>query len=365
MKKYLVFCLLSLVVLSSFTPFVVSAASYESDVGLTLTGEQPKEPAESEDPPAVPDKKGKPNPSVKPDTASSGKVFSGKDASVNQSGLLPHTGDVSDWWSILSGLLLLGGLGIYLLATRKNQRLRKKFIYFLLAVLCLTVFSPEPLVYSADWSSTTKSKADLTYTKNAGGTKPVDPDHPGEEIVPETVPPANPGTPGPLSIDFASNIQFGSHEITGRTETYYAALTPVKVLASGASKKVANYVQVTDNRGTLGGYRLTVKQNGQLRSDQTVLEGAEMVLLNSTLKSATNKKTPRNFKKIVLDASGKSASDVIIAPAGTGAGTWLNAFGSSTEQAKKSIQVILPKETKKQAGHYRTTLTWEMIDSPY
>ncbi|MEN2667584.1 WxL domain-containing protein [Listeria aquatica] len=364
MKKYFAFCLLSLAVLLSFAPFTVSAASYESNVGLTLTGEQPTEPPKSEMPSTVP--KEKPKSSTEQDRVYSGKAFSGKEASsVKQSGVLPHTGDTSDRWNIVGGVLLLGGIVSYLLCTRRNKPLHRKLTSLLLVSICLTVFLPESLVFSASWNQTTNSKADMFYTKNAGETKPVDPDHPSEEVEPDSIPPANPGTKGPLSIDFASNIQFGSHEITGQTENYFAALTPVKVLASGISKKVPNYVQVTDNRGTLGGYRLTVKQNGQLRSDQAVLEGAEMVLLNSTLKSATSRKTPQSFQKIVLDATGENASDVIVAKAGTGAGTWVNTFGTDTEQARKSIQVILPKETKKQAGHYRTTLTWEMIDSPY
>ncbi|RDX01500.1 hypothetical protein UR08_06785 [Listeria kieliensis] len=242
----------------------------------------------------------------------------------------------------------------------KNRKWNKYALILLGSGLLFFTVSDQAV--ASGIKSISSSRADAYYRPNYDNTKPVNPNRPSEKVEPKS---ANPGTPGPLSIDFASNIQFGSHEITGQTEIYFAALTPVTIVSTGSSEEVPNYVQVTDNRGTLGGYRLTVKQNGQLRSDQTVLEGAEMVLLNSALKSATSKKAPQSFQKIVLDASGESSSNVIVAKAGTGAGTWVNTFGTDAEQARKSIQVILPKETKKQAGHYRTTLTWEIIDSPY
>ena len=54
---------------------------------------------------------------------------------------------------------------------------------------------------------------------------PVDPDpnnpvNPWDPTTPDHKP--NPGTDGPLSIDFASSIDFGKNKITNKDETYYA-----------------------------------------------------------------------------------------------------------------------------------------------
>lgn len=67
----------------------------------------------------------------------------------------------------------------------------------------------------------------------------------------------NPGTAGPLSIDFASSFQFGNQKITSETMDYYAKLQEFTSSLAGP-----NYVQVTDKRG--------LKKAGLLASYRTV-----------------------------------------------------------------------------------------------
>ena len=52
--------------------------------------------------------------------------------------------------------------------------------------------------------------------------KPVDPVDPTDPNGPE------PGTPGPLSIDYASSFDFGTQKISTQTHTYNAALQKYK-----------------------------------------------------------------------------------------------------------------------------------------
>lgn len=53
-----------------------------------------------------------------------------------------------------------------------------------------------------------------------------------------------------------------------------------------------NYVQITDNRGTNVGWKLTVKQDDQFTTaDGKKLDGAEIKLMNSVVNSATDKNT--------------------------------------------------------------------------
>ena len=91
-------------------------------------------------------------------------------------------------------------------------------------------------------------------------TKPVDPTDPEKPVDPvdPTDPMGpNPGTAGPLSIDFASSFQFGNQKITSETMDYYAKLQEFTSSLAGP-----NYVQVTDKRG--------LKKAGLLASYRTV-----------------------------------------------------------------------------------------------
>ena len=85
--------------------------------------------------------------------------------------------------------------------------------------------------------------------------KPVDP-------IDETKPDKKPvgGTKGPLSLDFASSLNFGEQLISSKNERYFAE---GQKLADGSTKM--NYVQVTDNRANMSSWTLSVRQNGPLK----------------------------------------------------------------------------------------------------
>ena len=87
--------------------------------------------------------------------------------------------------------------------------------------------------------------------------KPVDPVDPTDPNGPE------PGTPGPLSIDYASSFDFGTQKISTQTHTYNAALQKYK---NGTPADGPNYVQVTDKTGLYTGWDLTVKQKKKLKN---------------------------------------------------------------------------------------------------
>ncbi|MDR0318106.1 MAG: WxL domain-containing protein, partial [Lactococcus lactis] len=70
----------------------------------------------------------------------------------------------------------------------------------------------------------------------------------------------NPGTQGPLSIDFASSLDFGINPISNKDEIYFAKAQSY----TESTTETPNYVQVTDNRGTLMGWTLSVTEKGQL-----------------------------------------------------------------------------------------------------
>ncbi|MDA1686173.1 WxL domain-containing protein, partial [Bacillus cereus group sp. m2-21] len=194
-------------------------------------------------------------------------------------------------------------------------------------------------------------------------TNPINPD----EVVEPVVDPENPddvhekGTDGPLSIDYVSNFNFETQKASGNNELYYAKLDTVK--AKDGNKEVPNFVQVTDNRGTNAGWKLSVTQNDQFKTaDGKELTGATLTLKNGTPNSASGSDAPAAAQDITLVPG--QASDVLTAQEEQGMGTWTNAFGKSVEEGKKSVELSVPGKTKKEQAQYTTSLTWELKDAP-
>ena len=133
------------------------------------------------------------------------------------------------------------------------------------------------------------SNGQIVFEPNTEPTDPIspidpDPDNPIKPVDPTTPDgKPEPGTNGPLSIDFASSLYFGMQKITSKTEVYHASLQKYED-AAGAEQEGPNFVQVTDNRGTESGWTLHVKQNGQFKTgkDQE-LKAAQIRLTNGTI----------------------------------------------------------------------------------
>lgn len=239
----------------------------------------------------------------------------------------------------------------------------------MVASIVLTIVNP---VYAAE-SKSYKSNGIVQFIPNTGPTDPVDPDSPEKPVKP--IDPTNPdgpepGTDGPLSIDYASSLDFGTNMITNRDVTYYAKAQEIEV-EGGSKKWVPNYVQVSDNRGTNAGWVLTVKQGGQFENKETQnkkLTGAEIKITNAKAVSNAIDMTAPVVKDITLDPSG-SESVVMEAKKGTGAGTWLSKWGEvasskGLENKTTAISLSVPGKTPKDAVKYSTKLTWKLADVP-
>lgn len=223
----------------------------------------------------------------------------------------------------------------------------------------ITVFAEEGGAY--------ESKGVITFTPSVDPTDPVDPNDPSspikpiDPINPETEP--TPGTKGPLSIDYASTLDFGTQKITSKDEVYMAKAQ--KYLTKDKQEKNGpNFVQVTDNRGTEAGWTLQVKQNGQFKTaDSKELTGAEVVFKNGNVVTASASAKPTGQAKITTDTDG-SLQNVMAAKVGQGAGTFLHNWGTDAETAAKSIELHVPGATTKYAKEYSTTFTWVLTDAP-
>jgi hypothetical protein len=218
-------------------------------------------------------------------------------------------------------------------------------------------------------------------------TPPLDPNQPLPE---EPVQPIGPngelpavGTAGPLSLDFASNLSFGNHEIVNRDVVYSAKAQGLTQSDGSTTAYVPNYVQVTDNRGTNAGWALQVKQNGQFtattKTTNSRLIGASIQLNQPTVIGVTNSVAPMT-NEVSLDPEGNSTV-IMSASVGSGSGTWLTRWGNQkslvTEEqmtadalAKEAVMInpavtlSVPGKTPRDAVKYSTTLVWTLTNVP-
>ncbi|WP_285023817.1 WxL domain-containing protein [Lactococcus garvieae] len=206
------------------------------------------------------------------------------------------------------------------------------------------------------------STGSISFIVNTDPVNPVnpfnpDPDNPVTPIDPHHAKP----TPGPLSIDYVSNLTFGGAKTQGSDTTYYAQLDRVKD-TKGMSYDVANFVQVTDKRGNNGGWNLVVTEDKQFSHDKYELKGAVLKLANGVKNSPDEASPPIGGSEVILNPG--QASDVMHALPGTGMGTWIDRFGKDLTEAKSSVSLFVPGETKKVKGEYATSLTWTLTDTP-
>lgn len=212
------------------------------------------------------------------------------------------------------------------------------------------------------FAGTKDGEGSILFQENTDITKPLDPTNPTKPISP-----TKPPTKGPLSIDFATDFSFGTHERnTTADEEYFATLATVKLLETGKKKKVPHFVQVTDNRNNGIGWKLYVQQNSPLTNEEGfVLKGATLNFYNVSFLSLDNiGKVPITNATNPIVISGDTIQNTLlaIAESGTGMGSYAIQFGGESEEGLKSISLKIPKSSEKKDGSYSTTLTWLLVD---
>ena len=101
--------------------------------------------------------------------------------------------------------------------------------------------------------------------------RPVNPDKPVDE-----------GSTGPLTLDYASSLNFGENIISTKDEIYFASAQVLKD-KNNVEKTGPLFAQITDNRGTLEGWTLSAKQILHLLLLQKVRHLKELKLSFKTL----------------------------------------------------------------------------------
>lgn len=229
--------------------------------------------------------------------------------------------------------------------------------WWLIGIGCLCLIGV-PLMSEA---TSPTSQGQAGFIENDAVVPPVDPTDPDKPIVP-----VQPGTKGPLSLNAASDYQFGTQKMSDKTATYAAELAEITVAENQTIKKVPHFIELTDNRGGESGWRLEVRQNTPFQTKTgATLTGTTLTFSTVTAVSLTGGGTapavPIESVK-VLSESNQNVS-VVTAKAGTGGGSWGILFGTLDKGADKGVQLTIPGNTKKEEGQYQTTLTWSLVDS--
>ncbi|TLG78272.1 WxL domain-containing protein [Vagococcus zengguangii] len=251
----------------------------------------------------------------------------------------------------------------------------KKIYMSPIALLLFTA----PVLSLAEEEKTYPAKGEVEFIPSTTVTPPVDPNEPdpGKPVEPwnPTDPDGKPepGTTGPLSIDYASSFDFGVHEIVNIDQTYFAK-AQYFFNADGEGKDESttrpNYVQITDNRGTNAGWRLTVKQLAPFKNEDTInkeLTGAKVTLTNS---KADSNITLESQIPTVHDVTIEPGEDYLVMDAtiGQGVGTWVDRWEGLTtvdgEQLNTGVQLFVPGATPRDAVQYYTDFLWTLSDIP-
>lgn len=245
----------------------------------------------------------------------------------------------------------------------------KKYLAIMSAVAMVGTSMP---VLAAD-VATYNSKGSITFITNTDITPPVNPENPDVDVTP--IDPENPtetpdpGTAGPLSIDFASKLFFGNQKITTAKATYYAVaqkvMTETDNGAGGVNQTEStgpNYVQVTDSRGTESGWTLSVKQPTNFKTaENEVLTGAEITINNINVNSASASTKPSVVPTTL--ALNTENQVIMAAKKGEGAGTFVARYGKvEDDNIAKSVELMVPAATVKYAKNYTTGLVWTLSD---
>lgn len=206
----------------------------------------------------------------------------------------------------------------------------------------------------------------VNFKEDTSVVSPLDPTNPDIPVVPEKPIKQNGGS---LAIDYISEFNFGTQNISAKNEIYYAKLDRAKSASDSDFREVPNWVQVTDKRGTNTGWNLSIKQEEQFTTgsdgDKKELKGAQITLKNGVVKTTTDNESgaPSGFGSPLVLIPG-STHTIMNAAVNTGMGTWLESFGDLSTGAQ-SIELFVPGVTEKVKDvPYVTTLTWTLNDVP-
>lgn len=224
--------------------------------------------------------------------------------------------------------------------------MKKALVSLLSVALAVSAMSP---IVSAEGPE--NSEATVNFTVPEEKVVPVDP---------ETFEPIEGGEGlqnGPLSLDYVSNLQFGSHKISNKVEEY-------------KSETLRPYIQVSDLRGTGAGWNVEAEISPFTdESGSESLQGFSIKLNNgnasTSLEADESIKAPTVNDEIILEVN-KTANVVTADPKNVGEsvntaqglGTWV-ARWLATDDENENVTLKVPAGSAS-AGKHTATITWTL-----
>lgn len=184
----------------------------------------------------------------------------------------------------------------------------------------------------------------------------VDPENPGGTVDPEI-----PGVAGTIALDYASNLDFGTHEISEKTATYYAS--------KDEKTSGADFIAMHDLRGE-GTWSITVTQLAQFKNESNDLTGAQLSFNKATAvytgtEAGTSAYMPSASNITNLEVG--SPAQVMASNTAGSYGTYAVKYGASADYVGNEtggpISLSVPAGSAK-AGTYTATLEYDLSVVP-
>lgn len=233
--------------------------------------------------------------------------------------------------------------------------MKRKIGLFMLSVLLLAPFALFSAAKAYAQSSFT-SNASITFVPGEGTPPVLDPTDPTQPFEPGV----EPGDPsddptndaGPLTLDYVSSLDFGSHSIESEATIYESTV-------------LRPFIQVTDRRGTGDGWHVTAQLSAFANETETTLPGAVLTLKNGSVISTTTGGEPTANDPVALYAGG-AAEIVVNAQENEGLGTWITRWfpvNPSVPNVNDSVTLEIPAGAAT-VGDHQATITWTLHDAP-
>lgn len=256
-----------------------------------------------------------------------------------------------------------------------------------LTALMSSILITQP-VFAENSAKELSGNADITYEIKDFETPPVDPENPDTNVDPGN---EYTKTNGLLRFDFIPRLHFGAQEISNKDQNYQVNAQ----LFKDKTEARPNYVQVTDNRGNMAGWEVSVRQETPLENKETknkVLKGSVLSFDKQWVNSVAPKELQPTVMKDAIKIEEIAATYPIAkAEKGKGPGTWVIPFGSTGEVKGREktltpllnadgkpvtdasfnnkpifknsgIQLFVPGAIQKDPVKYKTVLTWTLSE---
>lgn len=254
------------------------------------------------------------------------------------------------------------------------------------AALATTIFAGGIHAFADETEKTNEVRqvttdGQITFTPSNDDTiVEPDPDGPEVEIPPVTDPDGE--NKGPLTIAYVPTMNFGSQIISSADMDYnMVAERQQKAGTTGDENKVpyVSFAQVQDTRGTNEGWELKVSLSEFEAQDtqNNLLKGAQITLFDPQLRYSVNdaEQEPTVHADGLELIPNNDAVAIMTAAATKGGGTSTATWGNQADLDKQveagaavvenaAIQLFVPGTTAKDAVTYRSTLTWELGQTP-